>query len=227
MAIDSYAKLQSTVAWFGNRDDIFAAITNFSPAAIDSAAQIAIAFAEGILDTDINSRGGTKYAETVNNSLVTTGGTETVTLPSDFQQVVSFALTTDPYQVLKVKTPDDLFGTYPSVSATGKPEAYTIIGQNTAYLRYVPDNSYTLRLIYMAKLTPLSNTNTSNWLLANAPQLYTAAAMVQLCVMMENDDRLPTWQAAYTVALNNLMGTDRMTRWAGVNPTPQPVGLVA
>ena len=227
MAIDTYAKLQSAVSWYGNRDDLFSAITNFSPAAIDSGVQICIALAETSVDRDINSRGGIKYAETVTNALVTVATTETMALPADFRSASSFMLTTDPYNVLVPMTPNQLFATYTSATVTGKPTAYAVTGTATAYLRPVPDSAYTTRLIYKAALAGLSNANPSNWLLANAPQVYVAAAMVELAVMLENDSALVKWKGYYDQKLDDLMGDDRMTRWTGVNPTPQPYGYIA
>lgn len=223
----SYAQLQSSVSWYANRDDMFTAITNFSPAAIDSGVQISIALAETMADRDINSRGGIKYAETVNNALTATGGVETITLPSDFRSVSSFMLTTDPYRVLTPLSPNQLFSTYTSATVTGAPQAYAIVGTGTAYVRPVPDSSYTLRLIYKAALAGLSTANTSNWLLANAPQVYLSASMLQLSMMLENDAGVVKWKGFYDQALDDLMGDDRQTRWTGVNPTPVPYGYFA
>ncbi len=228
MSIDSYSKLQSAVAWYSNRDDIFAAITNFSPAAIDSAIQIAIASAEVGIDADIASRGGIKYAETVNNSLSTTGAVEFVALPAGFKSVKSFMLTTTPFRVLTPKTPNDLFGLYPNRSLTGYPEAFAIVGSSTAYFGPVPDGSYTLRLIYNASLVSvaLSSTNASNWLLANNFMLYIDRAMYELCIMMENDERLQFWKGKYDQDMDDFMGDDRMTRWTAVDATPRPIGSI-
>ncbi len=226
MAIDSYDKLQSTVSWFANRDDLFSAITNFSPAAIDSPVQIAIAFAETSVDLDINSRGGIKYAETLTNSLVTVAGQEYITLPADFRSASAFMLTSNPFQVLGVKSSKDLFSLYTSSTVTGAPEAYAMVGANTAYLRPVPDGIYTTRLIYKAKLAALSSSITSNWLLANAPQVYVGAAMVELCIMLENDDRLQFWKGYYDQKMDDFMGDDRQTRWTAVDATPRPVGNI-
>lgn len=227
MAIDTYAKLQSAVSWYANRDDLFAAITNFSPASIDSGIQIAIALAETSVDRDINSRGGIKYAETVANNLVTAANSETITLPADFRNASAFMLTTDPFRVLKVRSAVDLFGLYTSATITGPPEAYAVVGTNTAYLRPVPDSVYSTRLIYRAALAALSDANPSNWLLANAPHIYIGASMVELAIMLKNDDRLQFWKGYYDQKMNDFMGDDRQTRWAAVDATPRPLGAIA
>lgn len=215
------------VSWYANRDDLATAITNFSPAAIDTPVQMAIALAEQRADRDINSRGGIKYAQTVTNSLATAGSTETVTLPTDFRSADAFMLTTDPYQVLGQRTERDLFTTYTSATVTGYPEAFAVIGTNTAYLRPVPDGVYTTRLIYKAALTPLSSTNTSNWLLVNGLQIYLGASMLELALMFKNDDRTQFWKGYYDQAMDDFMGDDRQTRWAAVVPVARPPGVIA
>lgn len=226
-SFSNYSQFQSVVSWYANRDDLFAAITNFSPAAIDSAVQIAIALAEQRVDRDINSRGGIKYSETVNNALVTTGAVETVTLPADFRSASAFMLTTDPFRVLKPMTATDLFSVYTSSTVTGYPEAYAVVGTNTAYLRPVPDGVYSSRLIYKAALAPLTSLNISNWLLANGPQIYLSATMLELSMMLENDDRLQFWKGNYDQCMDDFMGDDRQTRWAAVDATPRPYGAIA
>lgn len=228
MAIDSYLKLQSLCSFYANRDDLAVAVTNFSPAAIDTPIQMAIALAENRVDRDINARGGVKYAQTVNSSLTTTASTETLTLPTDFRSQEMLAISASGlYTVLTFKNPKDLFTLYPSTTLTGAPEAFTVIGTGTAYLRPVPDVAYATRLIYKAALTPLSSTVTSNWLLVNGLQVYLSASMLELAMMMKNDERIQFWKGYYDQAMNDFMGDDRQTRWAGIDATPRPVGQIA
>lgn len=219
MAIDTYDKLQAAVADTVNRDDLSADVTTFSPAQIDGAVKRSIAFAEATIRRDIASRGGNKNMETVSNSLTTTAGQETVSLPSDFGSARVFALTGSTYTVLEFVDANTLFSQYPSTT-TGQPEKYTLVGSNTAYLRPVPDTAYTLRLIYSAALPSLSSSQTTNWLLTNHPDIYIGAAMLELCIYLENDDRLQFWKGYYDQKMNDLMGDDRETRWAATPAKP-------
>jgi hypothetical protein len=220
MAIDTYDKLQATLADTVNRDDLSADVTTFSPAQIDGMIKRAIAYGTATIQRDILSRGGHKSMETVNNALTTTSGSETVTLPSDFGSVRAFMLTTNPYAVLEFVDPTTLFTQYPSTT-TGKPEKYTIIGAGTVYLRPIPDSStYGIRLVYYAHIPVLSSSQTTNWLLTSHPDIYVAAGMVELCIYLENDDRLQFWKGYYDQKLNDLMGDDRNTRWSAVPTKP-------
>jgi hypothetical protein len=219
MAIDTYAKLQSAIADTVNRDDLVSDVTSFSPSTIDGMIKRAIEYATHSVNRSIASRGGVKHQETVSNSLTTTSGSETVTLPTDFTGARTFYLSTDPITILEFVDPTTLFTQYPD-SSTGKPAKYTIVGTNTAYLRPIPDSTYSMRLIYYAKLAALSDSATSNWLLTYGPDVYIAAAMIELCFYLENDERLQYWKGKLDEGLNDLMGDDRQVRWAAVPVKP-------
>lgn len=218
MAIDTYATLQSALADTVNRDDLSADVTNFSPAQIEGAIKRAIAYSTIAIERDLIARGGHKSMETITNSLATAAGTETLTLPTGFKGARLFAITSDPYQVLEFVDPNTLFTQYPSL-ATAKPEKYTLIS-GVVYLRPIPDAVYSTRLIYNAALDVLSDTTTTNWLLTSHHDIYIAAGMVELCIYLENDERLQYWRGFYDQKMNDLMGDDRQVRWAAVPSKP-------
>ena len=121
MAVDSYAKLQAHIADTVNRDDLSSAVTEYSPAALESTIIRMIAQAEERVGHDIVSRGGIKFMETVDDSLATVGSQETVALPSGFVGARTFALTTNPYTVLtNYASVNALFTDFPSTT-TVKP----------------------------------------------------------------------------------------------------------
>jgi hypothetical protein len=219
MAIDTYAKLQAAVADTVNRDDLSADVTSFSPAQIDGAIKRAIAYGEKAIQREIVARGGIKHMETVTNVLATTAGSETLALPENFLGARLLALSGDPMRVLEFVDPNSLFARYPA-AATGCPRAYAIVGTATAYLRPIPDRTYPLRLIYTAAIPALSEAQASNWLLAAAPDLYVSAAMLELCIYLENDERLQFWKAYADERMTALMGDDRNSRWAAVPVKP-------
>ncbi|MDX2143021.1 MAG: hypothetical protein SFV19_06680 [Rhodospirillaceae bacterium] len=219
MAIDTYDKLQAAVADTVNRDDLSADVTSFSPAQIDGAIKRAIAYAEKTIQRDLVARGGVKHMEAVKSTLTTAAGVETLTLPEDFLGVRVLAITGDPLCVLEFVDPNSLFIQYPD-AAPGRPQKYTIVGAATAYLRPVPAGAYPLRLIYTQAIPALSAVQTHNWLLLQAPDLYIGAAMLELCIYLENDERLPFWKAYYDEKLNALLGDDKQTRWSAVPTKP-------
>ncbi|MDX2224592.1 MAG: hypothetical protein SFV21_17705 [Rhodospirillaceae bacterium] len=219
MAIDTYDKLQAAVADTVNRDDLSADVTSFSPAQIDGAIKRAIAYAEKTLQRDLVGRGGTRDMEALSDALSTATGAESVALPADCLGIRMLALAGEPACVLDFVDPNTLFTRYPS-KTVGRPMAYTLVGATTAYLRPVPDRATPLRLIYVRALPALSAAQSTNWLLAAAPDLYVGAAMLELCLYLENDDRLQFWKAYVDEKLDRLMAEDRHGRWPAVPQRP-------
>jgi hypothetical protein len=219
MAVDTNLKLRAAIADTVNRDDLSADVTAFEGVTIDSQIKRAVATATASIQSDLISRGGSKAMETVDNSLTTTAAQEYIDLPADFGGARAFLLTTDPYAVLEFVDPTTLWTQYPS-AVTGKPQKYTLIGNRRAYLRPVPDSTYTTRLVYTEALDALTLDADTNWLLLARPDIYIQRCMVELCIFLENDERLQFWKGLYDQNMNDLLGDDRNVRWAAVPTKP-------
>jgi hypothetical protein len=74
-----------------------------------------------------------------------------------------------------------------SDNSSGIPEFYTTIGNNL-YLDPAPDSEYSYTLMYYQRLEPLSNSNTSNWLLANHPNIYLNAALSEAAIFAKDQE---------------------------------------
>lgn len=220
MAIDTFLKLRAKVADTVNRDDLSADITAFEGTSIESEIKTAIGNATASIQRDLISRGGHKNMEAVDSSLVTTGGVEYLDFPADFAGARAFMLTTDPLRVLEFTDPTTLWSQYPSAS-TNRPEKYTIIGARRAYMKPTPDGTYTSRLVYYQTIPALDADGDTNWVLTSHSDIYVAAAMVELCIFLENDERLQFWKGFYDQKVNDLMGDDRNVRWSAVPARPQ------
>lgn len=220
MAIDTYEKLQSAIGDAANRDDLFADVTAYSPATIDGLIKREIADATTGIQRDLMARGGHKSMEVVLDTLVTVGGTETVTFPADFLGHRAFILYTSGAKAIPLgfMDPASLYSTSPS-QVPSIPQKFTITERIIARLRPIPDGAYTTRLIYYQALTVLTTTST-NWVLLTSPDIYVARAMWQLSIKLEQFDRAPIWNAQYTQLMSDLMGDERNVRWAGVPTTP-------
>jgi hypothetical protein len=100
--------------------------------------------------------------------------------------------------------------------ASGQPKYYTIVGTQIEVIA-TPDGSYTGELTYWGKITALSDANTSNWLLAYAPDLYLYGALVEATPYLKDDERLATWSTLYTNSLGDIEVADQR---ASVASTP-------
>ncbi|MGW8181543.1 MAG: phage adaptor protein [bacterium] len=103
-------------------------------------------------------------------NLTTVASTETVSLPTDFLR----ELDEETYCVLRQDATEDSgwaplqkvqtvasLGRYPG---TGEPIRYALLS-GRMYLRYIPDDAYTLRLLYYQAATVLSSDVENAWLL--------------------------------------------------------------
>jgi hypothetical protein len=60
----------------------------------------------------------------------------------------------------------------------------------------------------------LTVSNTSNWLLADSPDIYLYASLLQAAPYLQDDQRITVWAALYTSALNDLKVSDERSRMA-------------
>lgn len=84
-----------------------------------------------------------------------------------------------------------------------------------------------MRLVYSQTLDVLEDDADANWLLTGHPDIYIAAAMMELCIYLENDERLQVWKAYYDVKMAHLMGDDRNVRWSAVPTKPNLQVVIA
>jgi hypothetical protein len=87
-----------------------------------------------------------------------------------------------------------------------------------------PDSNYTLELLYFAAPTYLSDSNTSNVFMANAPDALLYAALLEAEPYIMNDARIQTWGSMYNRAIETLNISDQQGQYSGV-PLAMKVSL--
>jgi hypothetical protein len=198
MALDTFAGLKTTIADYLNRDDLTSIIPSF------------IALAEAKFNRKLRTRQMVKRAN---------GQIETAffSYPSDWLSSKEFQLNTSPITRLEFVTEayaDQLRSS--TFISTGKPRYYTIVGTQLEFIP-TPDATYTAELTYYAKIPALSDSNTSNWLLAYAPDLYLYGALLEATPYLKDDERLATWSQMYINSLGDIEVADQR---ASVSSTP-------
>ncbi len=68
----------------------------------------------------------------------------------------------------------------------------------------IPDASYLVELTYWRRIPPLSDTNTTNWILSDHPDAYLYGALVQSAPYLMDDSRITTWGTLFTAALDDM-----------------------
>lgn len=74
---------------------------------------------------------------------------------------------------------------------SGPPIFFTITGDEMEFLP-TPDQNYTIEMIYRQNLPPLAS-NSTNWLLTLAPDVYLYGSLMETAPYLMDDERVPVW----------------------------------
>lgn len=130
---------------------------------------------------------------------------EFISLPSDFQTMRRIRLSS-----VAGKPPlSFLSGTqidtkrYRRDNVTGQPTHYAIIGSEIELVP-TPNENYTIEMVYRKNIPALTASNTTNWLLTLAPDLYLYGVLLESAPYIKEDGRIQTWASGYSMALTDL-----------------------
>jgi len=188
VAITTYAQLQTATANWLDRTDLGARIPEFIELAEAN-------FNRVIRQPDMIAK---------NDSFAI--ASRYTTLPSDTLEIVRIVIDLTPVIVLEYMTPEEISERRIVMNATGKPYYFTTVGGSTNQLEVLPspDSSYTSSIVYYTRIAALTDSATSNWLLAAHPDIYLFGALVEAEPYLKNDERMPMWTARLDKALNDL-----------------------
>lgn len=192
MAIGTYSELVTAVGNWMARSDLSARIPEF------------IAMAEAKFNRELLVRQmeqrSTTFVDTTSDS------PEFVTLPADFQSMRRICLAgVIGKPTLQYLSPTELYDSRIQCFGddAGQPQFFTVI-DNEIELLPIPGDDYEIEIIYRKNIPALSSSNTTNWLLTLAPDLYLYGALREAAVFMQEDERLPVWADAYQGAVEGL-----------------------
>lgn len=198
--LDTYANLKTAIAawlWRPNDTDLTAQVPDF------------IALAEAEMNRRIKTRRKTIRAEA-------TISAEFIDLPSDYDSPISFVIeSTDPVTRLTYIDPDkatELKST--TYTSAGVPVYYSIVGDEFEIIP-APDGSYTGELTYRQKITALSDSNTTNWVLTGHPDLYLYGALKHAAPWLQDDERIAVWGTFFEAAIQSLEREDSLANYGG------------
>ena len=185
MAITTYAQLQTATANWLDRTDLTARIPEF------------IELAEANFNRVIRQ----PDMVTKNDSFSIAG--RYTTLPTDTLEIVRIVVDLTPVIVLEYLTPEEISERRISMSATGKPYYFTVIGGSSNQLEVVPspDATYTSSIVYYTRIPALTDSATTNWLLTAHPDIYLFGTLVEAEPYLKNDERMPMWTSRLDKAL--------------------------
>lgn len=188
MAITTYALLQSAVADWLARTDLTARIPDF------------ITFAEARLNRELRCRQMVAQA-------TGTASSEVIAVVSDMIEPIMVRLDS---QVVDYRPPTDFYSRDAVTLPASSVLYYTVVG---AEFRIAPAPTATATspytIDYYQEIPALSDSATSNWLLAKWPNVYLYVSLIEAESYLKNDDRVPLWQQHYGILKNAINGADR------------------
>lgn len=193
--ITSYSELKTSIANFLHRADLTSIIPEL------------IADAEFRIANDLRI----KAMEASFSEAISSG---TVALPSGFLEWKFLYVDGDSSQKLERRDAEWIYTNYPSRSSGGKPVFFSREGETLIFGPY-PDSTYTIKGRYYKKLDALSDSNTTNWFITNAPDLLRYAALCEAAIYIQNDARISMFESKYQSAKERIKRTERMEATSG------------
>ncbi len=136
-----------------------------------------------------------------------------MSLPPDFLEMRRIAVNHNGrWEDLNYLTPEQINRI--AVDATGSPRYYTITG-NAIQLMPAPAEPTDIEITFYQRLTPLSDTNTSNWLLDNYANVYTDGVLMEAHLYLFDEGRAQIYAQRLEASLIALQKLDKRTRHSG------------
>jgi hypothetical protein len=203
LALDTYSGLQTSIAGFLNRSDLISIIPDF------------ITLAESQMHRRFvgRQRQGLPIPRRMvgrSDATISTSD-EYIAVPSDFAGPLSFTLDSDPITVLDYLDSQNLQEWKASTAAattSGQPPRFYAVVGGEFQLYPIADQDYTGELTYIKRVAALTDTNTTNWVLADYPDAYLYGALVQSAPYLKDDGRLEVWGTLFTAALDDICNAD-------------------
>lgn len=196
MSIATYADLKTSVADFLNRDDLTSVVPTF------------IRLAESRIDRELRHwrMEGRSTAEL---------DTQYSAIPADFLQPIRLQITDAPTsEVSPISTAQMLQLRSERNDRVGRPTNYALTAGGLE-LYPTPDVTYAASLVYYARVPALSDSNTSNWLLAEAPDVYLYGALVHAAPYLKDDARMAIWEAMFSTGIDILGKSSADAKYGG------------
>lgn len=136
-------------------------------------------------------------------------GTAVVAKPDRWRDTVSMSIGVgDQRKSLFSRSYEYLRAYAPDLNATGEPQFYADYDFNHWLFAPAPDAAYPVEILYYQLLPLLDDSNQTNWLTENAPELLLYGSLLEATPFLKNDERIPVWQSMYDRSAAMLNGED-------------------
>ena len=100
-------------------------------------------------------------------------------------------------------------------SAYSETQTYYTILNNQLQLHKPLPNGGTIEMVMYRKVPPLSESNPSNWMSTDNPDIYLAGISAEIEMFVKNYDAARLWDDRMTRAIEELKNNDSLNRWTG------------
>lgn len=198
MAITNYTNLKTTISDFLNRDDLASAVPTF------------IQLAEAQFNRDIRH-----WRMEARSNGQQSQGDQYMQLPADWNETIRLHLTGGGTSILELLSLSGMADKRAAAEdQAGTPRFYAHV-RGEFELYPTPDEDTDFELLYYAKIPALSDSNTSNWLLEYAPDVYLYGALGHSAPYLQEDARLAVWAQMYAAAVQNLNNQSERVKNSG------------
>ena len=208
MALNTFTALKASVADFLNRDDLTAVIPDF------------ISLAEAQINRDVRH-----WKMEARSSGQQSVADEYMQIPADWVETIRLHLTGTGTTVVNLISRDAMADKRSSAEdVSGTPIYYTHAdGQFQLYP--TPSEDTDFELLYYQKIPSLIS-NSDNWLLLEAPDVYLYGALLHSAPYLAEDQRVAIWAQMYSAAVARLNEVSEDARYSGSGLKLKVRGLV-
>lgn len=210
--VTDYNTLSQKIADYTHRSDLYA------PSGGTFITDYFLQDAQIMINKDIfdkNSGNGIQlmeafYSQSINNGIAT--------LPAGYIAPKYFKIADSGGNIflLGMKDPQWIYANYPIQQATDLPafiaRDMTQSGSVFIFGPY-PDSNYTVSGTYYQSAPLLNQSNTTNWMVTSAPDMFFAAAMKHAMLYLRDSEGAALWDAQYQSLLMQLIEQDKSERW--------------
>ena len=199
MSLSTYAEVKTSIANWLNRSDL--------------TDEIADDFIK-LVESEYNSK--LRIKAMLNSDSSFSIDAETVAVPSGFLQVRDFYIVQGTVKYSLTYMAPTQMDQIKGGSTTGRPNVYTILGDNFRFAP-TPDTTYTATLNYYKAIAALSDSATTNYILTNHPGIYLYGSLYHAANFLGGIDpsKLQNWLQLYQTGLERIERNDREDQWSG------------
>lgn len=192
--ITDYATLKTAVADYLARSDLATFVPNF------------IQNCESKLYKTLRIRA----METALSGTIANG---VLAVPARFIGLKYAYVNTSPVQTLDWVPPEMIYARHPVRSGSAEiPRDISVEATNFIFGPYPGD--YDVAGIYYARLASLSDSNTTNWFITDAPDVLLYGALLEAEPFIKNDARIPVWAEFYRMSYDAIAGEEKRQKVA-------------